>query len=71
MKEKSGTPPCDDGMENIDLHDPNRGRVDRSRMGKHHPRDPEEFGSPVTGADIAVTVALIEKQKRHRLRKVG
>lgn len=40
-------------------------------MGKLHPRDPEEFGSPVTEADIAATMALLEKRKRRRVRKTG
>jgi len=71
MKEKSGPPQCDEGLGWVDLNDPRRGRIDRSRMGKHHPRDPEEFGSPVTAADIAATLALIEKQKRRRVRKIG
>jgi hypothetical protein len=35
------------------------------------PRNPEEFASPVTEADIAATLALIEKQKRRRTRKVA
>ncbi len=71
MKEKSGTPPCDEGLVWADLSDPNRGRIDPSRMGKHHPRDPAEFGSPVTEADVAATLALFEKQKRRRVRKTG
>jgi hypothetical protein len=71
MKEKSGIPPCDEGLVRVDLTDPNRGRIDRSRMGKPHPRDPDEFGSPVTEADIAATLALVERQKRRRIRKTG
>jgi len=71
MKEKSGTPPCDEGLVRVDLNDPNRGRIDRSRMGKHLPRDPEEFGSPITEADIAATLALIDEQKVRRARKAG
>jgi hypothetical protein len=40
-------------------------------MGRHQPRDPQEFGSPVTEADIAASLELLEKQKRRRARKVG
>jgi hypothetical protein len=53
----------------VDLTYRNRGRIDRSRMGKHQSRDPAEFGSPITEGDLAATLALIEKQKRHRIRK--
>lgn len=52
------------------MNDPNRGRIDPSRMGRHHPRDPEEFGSPVTEADIAASIALARKHRR-RVRKTA
>jgi hypothetical protein len=64
MKEKSGTVSCDEGLVWADLTDANRGRIDPLRIGRHQPREPEEFGSPVTEADIAATIALFEKQKR-------
>ena len=71
MKERSGIPPSDGGLVCVDLGDSARGRIDRTRMGKHHPRDPEEFGSPVTEADVAATLELLAKQRRRRLRKTG
>ena len=71
MKRKSGTPQCDDGLVWVDLNDPRRGQIDQSRLGGHHPRDPKEFGSPVTKADIAASLALVAKQRRRRTRKAG
>ncbi len=70
MKKDSATPRPDDGTVWADLSDPNRGRADRSRLGRRHPRDPQEFGSPVTQADIDATLELLKQSKRRR-RKTG
>jgi hypothetical protein len=40
-------------------------------MGKEIPGDPEEFGSPVTEADIAVSLAEIAREKRRRGRRTA
>jgi hypothetical protein len=52
------------------MNDPNRGRYDPKRVGKRHPDD-TELRPVTTEADIAATLALIDKQKRRRTRKVG
>ena len=70
MKRDSGSPRPDNGTVWADQKDPDRGRANRSRMGRRHPRDPQEFGSPVTPADIDATLELLARSKRGR-RKTG
>jgi len=58
----------EDGLVHVDLSTPNRGRIDRSRMGKPNPNDTEPR-PVVTRADIAATLAGLGKLKQRKSRK--
>ena len=64
MKKDYGMTPSDEGLVHADLSDPLRGRIDRSRMGKHNPNDTEPRPI-VTPEDRAETLRLIALDKNH------
>jgi len=70
MKKNSGTPQRDENLVWVDQKDSGRGRADQSRMGRRPMRDANEFGTPVTKADVAATLEQANRHK-HRTRKVG
>ena len=68
MNQHSGSTRSDDDIVVADLGDPNRGRIDPSRMGRpHDPSDPEPYPI-VTAEDRAETLRLIALDKKRRAR---
>ena len=68
MNENSGMTHSDDDLVTVDLTDPNRGRIDRSRLGRANPDDTEPR-PVVTPEDIAATLIEIAQWKRRMARK--
>jgi hypothetical protein len=65
---RAGSKRPDDDIVVADLGDPNRGRIDPSRMGRpRDPNDPEPYPI-VTAEDRAETLRPIALDKKRRMR---